>query len=283
MLQTAAWPQENQIVIKHDLSAANALETRSLLGSILTFQSPAVDRTSTNSSSGWLGNPLLLSCWQISAEAHFQFSWQISQGFLPSELSRAKLIHCHIHPCPAQDTGHVFLVPRSTSSLRSKRGLLKSRVTLLHTSKVKLSFWSCPVVGTEKNQRILFRFVYTHAYVCKFTHKHAHAHTWVFVRVLEYSRPNNLSRKQSTTLKLIGLWGNTVQYTEREKNRVTESIFPTDPASLNAFPFTQGTVLYCIWSCWRFLMIFCMTTKAMDEICAPVPQDSWMVQSRPFR
>lgn len=34
-----------------------------------------------------------------------------------------------------------------------------------------------------------------------------------------------------------------------KKNRVTESIFPTDPASPNAFPFTQGTVLYCIWSC----------------------------------
>lgn len=63
-LQIIAGAELDQIVIKHDLSTANVLETRSLLGSILTFQSPAVDRTSTNSSSGWLGNPLLLSRWQ---------------------------------------------------------------------------------------------------------------------------------------------------------------------------------------------------------------------------
>lgn len=48
----AAQPQVAQIVIKHDLRAVNSLGMRSLSGSILTFQSPAVDRTSINSSSG---------------------------------------------------------------------------------------------------------------------------------------------------------------------------------------------------------------------------------------
>lgn len=221
MLQMAAWPQVDQIVIKHDLRAANALQTRSLLGSTLTLQSPAVDRTSTNSSSGWLGNPLLFSCWQIRAEAHFQFSWQISQGFLPSELFQAKLIHCHTHACPARDTGHVLSVPGSTCLYWWVKGdIPKARWPYYTPPKAK---W-CGGHETE-----------------------------------HYTEVGWIMRKY---------WA--VGISERQ-HRVTESISPADPASPNAFPFTQGSVLHCIWSCWWFLMIFCMTVKAVARLCAPVP------------
>lgn len=100
--------------------------------------------------------------------------------------------------------------------------------------------WKCgssPVqLWALKNPRILFGFVYAYTDVCKFTHKHTHPQ--VFVGVLGHISPNNLSRKQSTTLKLIECCA--VCIFER-KNRVKESIFPTDTASPNAFAFTQGT------------------------------------------
>lgn len=158
----AAWPQVDQTVIKHYLRAANSSETRSLLSSILTFQSPAVDRTSTNSSSGWLCNPLLLSCWQISAEAHFQFSWQISRGFLPSEQSQAKLIHRQTDTRQAQDTGHIVLVAQST--------YWWSKRTPPNPGHPTTHLQSESVVPVQSKDSI--RFCHAHTDVCKFTHKH---------------------------------------------------------------------------------------------------------------
>lgn len=99
------------------------------------------------------------------------------------------------------------------------------------------------------------------------------------------SNPNNPLRKQSTTLKLKGLWGNTAHCVYlKDKGKSNKKHFLYWSSLPKCLSYYSGEFfLYHIWSCWWFLRIFCVTMKAGDGLSAPEPWNSGMVPSRPFR